>query len=471
MQGDDPRYLKVVATPKHYAVHSGPEPLRHTFDARVSEIDLRETYLPAFRDLIVLGKAESIMCSYNSFRGQPACGNDELLGRILRKEWGFGGFVVSDCAAVIDIFLNHKVRKTPAEAAAMAVLAGTDLECGAGSWAPGHPDAFVGLPEAVERGLLEEADVDRALRRLVRAQMRLGVYDPPSRLPWASMNVANTVDSPKHRALALEAARKSIVLLKNQDGTLPLKKGLGTIAVIGPNAGDVEAMLGNYNGTPIAPVTVLEGIRAAAGPETKVVHARGGPHAAGLPDLHAVPASALFTTVGGTRQPGLRGEYYKGHFDGAPVLTRVDAAVDFDWADKAPAAGLDDDSFSVRWLGEIQAPVTGQYALGMRCATLCRVLVEGKPVAQGRSDHEPALSSGPIWMLAGRAYPIRVEYVHEKYDAIAQLSWELPAGTVDEQAEAVAAAAKADAVVLVLGLNSRLEGEEMPVKVDGFDGR
>ena len=470
MQGNDPKYLKVVATAKHYAVHSGPESSRHTFDASVSETDLRETYLPAFRDLVVLGKAESVMCAYNSFRAQPACANDELLGTVLRKEWGFGGYVVSDCGAVIDIFENHKVKNTPAEAAAMAVLAGTDLECGSGSWAAGSPDAYNGLPEAVKRGLLRESDIDRALRRLLRSQMRLGVYDPPDRLPWASLTVENTVDSPKHRGLALEAARKSVVLLKNQDHVLPLKRGLGTIAVIGPNADDVEALVGNYNGTPIAPVTVLAGIKAAAGPATKVVYARGGPPALGVPDLHVVPSSALSHAAGGRRVPGLRAEFYRGHFDGAPVLSRVDATVDFDWADKAPIPALADDGFSVRWLGEIQAPVTGRYLLGVRCATMCRLLVDDKPVAQGRNDHETVLASGVVWMMAGRSYGVRVEFVHEKYDAIAQLVWQTPGGRGDEAAEAVAAASSADAVVLVMGLNARLEGEEMPIRVEGFDG-
>ncbi len=281
MQGSDPRYLKTVATPKHYAVHSGPEPLRHVFDATASESDLRETYLPAFRDLVVNAKAESVMCSYNSFRGQPACGNDELLGKILRREWGFGGYVVSDCGAVIDIHEGHKARKTAAEGAAMALLAGTDLECGVGSWAAGTPDSFPALGDAVKQGLVKESDLDNALRRLFRAQMKLGVYDPPQRLPWAGYAYETIVNSPKHRQLALEAARKSIVLLKNEGGTLPLKKGLGSIAVIGPNADDAEVLAGNYNGTPIAPVTVLAGIRAAAGPGTKVTFARGGPLADG----------------------------------------------------------------------------------------------------------------------------------------------------------------------------------------------
>jgi beta-glucosidase len=468
MQGTDPRYLRTIATAKHYAVHSGPEPSRHTFDARVSESDLRETYLPAFRALVVDGKAESVMCAYNSFRGQPACGNDELLGKILRKEWGFSGYVVSDCSAVIDIHQNHKARNTAAEGAAMALLAGTDLECGAGSWEPGSPDSFAALGDAVKQGLVKESDLDQALRRLFRAQMRLGVYDPPQRLPWAGYTYASIVNSAKHQQIALEAARKSIVLLKNEGATLPLRKGLGTIAVIGPNADEVEVLVGNYNGTPIAPVTVLAGIRAAAGPGTKVTLARGGPLASGLPDLHVVPGSALSTGQGGA--PGLSGSYYRGHFDGAPALTRVDPAVDFDWADGSPDPALDDDGFSVRWTGTLTAPATGRFTLGMRCATQCRLLVGNMPLAQGRSDHEPTTITGAISMRQGATYPIRLELEHEKYDALAQLLWETPGGRGDEVAEAVAAAQAADAVVMVMGLSSRLEGEEMPVRIEGFAG-
>jgi beta-glucosidase len=470
MQGEDPRYLKTVATAKHYAVHSGPESSRHTFDVVPTETDLRETYLPAFRDLVVDARAESVMCSYNSVRGQPACGNDELLGKVLRKEWSFGGYVVSDCGAVIDIHENHKVRKTAAEGAAMALLAGTDLECGAGSWAAGATDSYQYLGDAVKQGLVKESDLDVALRRLFRAQLRLGVYDPPGRLPWAGLTYEGVVNSPKHRELALEAARKSIVLLKNEKGALPLKKGLGSIAVVGPNADEVEVLLGNYNGTPIAPVTILAGIRAAAGAGTKVTYARGGPLAAGLPDLHVVPASALSTGAGAERRPGLTAAFYRGHFDGGPVLTRIDPAVDFDWADRSPDPALDDDSFSVRWTGFLTAPTTGRYTLGVRCANACRLLVDGKPLAQGRSDHEPATIVGSVLMREGVAYPVRIEVEHEKYDAVAQLLWETPGGRGEEVAEAVAAAKAADAVVMVLGLSSRLEGEEMPVRIEGFAG-
>jgi beta-glucosidase len=470
MQGDDPHYLKTVATPKHYAVHSGPEPERHTFDARVSETDLRETYLPAFRRTVMEAKAQSVMCAYNSFRGQPACGSDELLKTILRGEWGFSGYVVSDCGAVQDIFLHHKARKTATEAAAMALEAGTDLECGSGSSTPGSPDAFLTLGDAVHQGLVKESDLDRALRRLFRAQMHLGVFDPPERVPWSGLTYESVVNSPEHQELALEAAREAIVLLKNEGHTLPLGKDLRTLAVIGPNAAPTEVLVGNYAGTPVAPVSILAGIRAKLGASTRVTYGRGAPLAEGVPDLDLVPGSALSTTRNGRAVAGLSGAYYAGHFDGAPVLERVDPAVDFDWGDGSPAAGLDDDSFSVRWTGALEAPATGRYALAVRCATMCRLFVDNKPVAQGRSDHEPTTVSGDVELRAGQSYPIRVELEHEKYDAVVQLLWQMPGAHRGEEAKAVALAKAADAVVLVLGLSSRLEGEEMGIHIEGFAG-
>jgi beta-glucosidase len=467
LQGDDPRHLRTVATAKHYAVHSGPEPSRHTFDARVTAQDLHDTYLPAFRALIVEGRVASVMCAYNAVDGVPACASDDLLARTLRGDWGFDGYVVSDCGAVIDIFLNHKTVPTAAEAAALAVRAGTDLECGAGSWASGEADAYLALGEALAAGRLTMGDLDTAVGRLLRAQFRLGAYDPPGQSPFAKMTLAS-VNSPEHQALALEAARKSIVLLKNAAGTLPLKPGLRTLAVIGPNAAPVDVLLGNYNGTPVRPVSVLDGIRSGAG-GTRVVYARGSRVADGLPDLSPVPGVALFTTSDGARTAGLAAEYFRGDFDGPPVTSRIDAAIDFDWADAAPVAGLDDDGFSVRWRGTLEVPVTGTYVLGFQGATGFTVFLDGRPILRAHNDHEPALESTRIVLQAGKPYRLRIDYYHQKYDAIARLLWE-PPGQASLLQEAEAAAREADAVVLVLGLNARLEGEEMPVAVDGFRG-
>ena len=443
MQGDDPRFLKTVSTAKHFAIHSGPEPLRHSFDARVSPIDLWDTYLPAFRALVVEGGAASVMCAYNAVDGLPACASPELLDGILRKRWGFNGYVVSDCGAIDDIYQFHKQQPTAAASAVAALRAGTDLECGAGSWSAGSPDAFTTLIESARDGAVPEALVDTAVRRLLHAQFRLGVYDPPERVPWSRYTYADIVNSPAHQALALDAARKSIVLLKNDNATLPLKAMPSTIAVIGPNAADTDVLVGNYAGTPVAPVSVLEGIKAAVGTGTKVLYARGSSLAAGIPSLRPVPTSALFTGTGSERRNGLGGSYFAGHFDGAAVFTRVDAMIHFDWADNAPDRRLDDDSFSVRWKGEIVAPTTGRYTLAARCTTQCRLFVNDKPIATGRSDHEPVTAIGGVQMRAGVSYPIRLEVEHEKYDAIAELLWEPPASPgVDEVADAVAVASR-----------------------------
>jgi beta-glucosidase len=283
MQGDDPRYLKVVATPKHYAVHSGPEPERHGFDAVVDERDLRETYLPAFRAAIVEGKAASVMCAYNRTDGEPCCANKRLLTDILRQEWGFNGYVVSDCGAIDDIYKHHSYAKSVDQASALAVKAGTDLSCGT---------EYKSLVQAVNDKLISEAEIDTALKRLMTARFRLGMFDPPALVPYSRIPFSEN-DSPAHRALSLKAARESLVLLKNQNHTLPLSKHLKTIAVIGPNANAPEVLLGNYNGQPSKSVTPLEGIRNNLPPATNILYAQGatltgeesgsGPGASGRP--------------------------------------------------------------------------------------------------------------------------------------------------------------------------------------------
>ncbi len=283
MQGDDPHYLRVVATPKHFAAHSGPEPGRHGFDAVVDQRDLEETYLPAFGAAVAEGGAQSVMCAYNRLDGTPACASPFLLRQTLRQRWGFQGYVVSDCDAVDDIRAGHEVTGDSAVAAAMALRAGDDLNCGR---------AYRSLVDAVRRGLVTEAEVDTAVGRLFRIRFRLGMFDPPEQVPYAGIPYGEN-DSPAHRALALEATRKSIVLLKDDGGLLPLRRGLRRVAVIGPNADDVEVLLGNYNGTPAAPVTPLAGIRAKVAAGTEVVYARGSEVALGTatPDAHLLDSA------------------------------------------------------------------------------------------------------------------------------------------------------------------------------------
>ncbi|NWG75161.1 MAG: glycoside hydrolase family 3 C-terminal domain-containing protein [Rubrivivax sp.] len=272
LQGDDPLYLKTVATPKHFAVHSGPENERHSFNALVSPRDLHMTYLPAFKACIMEGQAFSIMGAYNRVNDEACCASPTLLQEILREAWGFEGYVVSDCGAIHDIYANHRLVKTAPEAAALAVRNGCDLECGCTYGIPCH---YGQLAEAIRQGLVTEAEIDRSVKRLFMARFKLGLFDPSEAVPYSQIPYS-VVDSPEHRALALEAAQQPLVLLKNQDNLLPLDgEIIKTIAVIGPNAAETLVLMGNYMGTPAEPISVLAGIQIVVSPETQVIYARG----------------------------------------------------------------------------------------------------------------------------------------------------------------------------------------------------
>jgi beta-glucosidase len=459
MQGDDPRYLKTVATPKHFAVHSGPEPDRHTFDARVSERDLRESYLPHFRDAVMEGGAQSVMCAYNRFRGDPCCGSNPLLRRILRDEWGFDGYVVSDCWAIMDFYNMHHVARSIPEAAAMALGAGTDLNCGV---------SFDSLAVAVRAGLVSEALVDTAVSRLFAARMRLGMFDPPERVPFASIPYSVN-DCERHRALALEAARKSIVLLKNERRMLPLPKDLKRIAVIGPNAAATDVLLGNYNGIPADPVSVLRGIREAAGNSAEILSERGCDIAQNMPSFDPLPSSALSSPAAAGNVPGLTAEYF-GNRDcaGTPDLTRIDTVVDFNWRDGAPAPGVPGDGFSARWTGVFTSPVDGRVSLGLQAFGAARLYLDDSLLLRLDTDHESSLQWKNVVCTKGEPRRIRLEYHDLRHDASLRLLWSLPDPGMKRRA--LEAARSADAVVLCMGLSPRLEGEEMPVRVPGFAG-
>jgi beta-glucosidase len=457
LQGDDPRYLKVVATPKHYAVHSGPEPERHRFDAKISERDLRETYLPAFRATITEAKAASIMCAYNRINGEPACANTHLLGDILRGEWGFNGYVVSDCGAITDIYQRHHFMNTPEEASAQAVKRGTDLECG---------DTYRSLVAAVKQGKISEAEIDINLKRLFAARFRLGMFDPPEMVPYSTIPFSAN-DSIEHRQLALNAARESIVLLKNENNTLPLSKAIRTLAVIGPNADSTQVMLGNYNGQPSRATTPLAGIRQHVSPQTKVLYTMG----TALTDVSVVPvpSSALRGPEG---ERGLRAEFFANkNLEGAPSVKRVDEEVNFDWGMSNPAPGIPADDFSARWTGKLVPAISGKYRFGAIADDGVRIYLDGKLIAEDWTEHAPTTVTGEVTLLAGKSYDLKMEYYESKIGAVAKLVWQPPtAQTESPFAESVNLAKQADAVVLILGLSSQLEGEEMTVHEPGFLG-
>jgi len=481
LEGDDPKYMKTIATAKHYAVHSGPESSRHTFDAVVPEQELRESYLPHFETAVREAGAYSVMCAYNRVDGLPACASPKLLDDILRKQWNFPGYVVSDCGAIGDIYLNHKTSPTPAQGVAAAIKAGTDLNCGV---------EYENLADAVKQGHLAESDINRALGRLLTARFKLGMFDPPDMVKYSKIPYS-VVDSPAHRELAAETARKSIVLLKNENHLLPLKKTIKTLAVIGPDADDFDALIGNYNGEPSAPVTPLEGIRSKLGSTTRHLRPRQRDIALNLPAFEVVPTSAL-SPSNMPGQNGIQAEYYNsGNFDGKlhrpreltypssgkmvgeiphdpkPLFTRIDPKIDFHWWDGAPRPDMHDDDFGVRWTGFLTAPVTGTYQLGAIGMNAFELYFDGKRLVDFNNIHERSYRYEAVQLEAGKRYPIRLDFHEFVNDADIRLVWAPPPGPAPDLSGIVA---QSDAVVMVLGLSPRLEGEEMKVPVEGFQG-
>lgn len=466
LQGDDPKYLKTVATLKHYSVHSGPEPERHSFNAVISERDLRESYLPHFEMGIKEGKAWSVMCAYNSYMGEPCCGNNKLLNDILRDEWGFEGYVVSDCGAISDIYEGHKFVSTPEEASAVAVKSGCDLECSS---------VYMSLTDAVKKGLITEEGIDLSVKRLFTARFRLGMFDPPEMVKYASIPY-DVVDSKEHKELALEAARKSIVLLKNENGLLPLKKQAGTVAVIGPNSDDWSMQLGNYNGLPSDPVTPLRGIREKLSGISDVLYAKGCELAPGMPSFEVVPVTSL---VHGDNQPGLKAEYFDNKdLEGIPSAETVDSVLDAVWGEGSPNKNMESDNFSVRWSGELIPDHSGPYEIGI--ITTCNTnlylddsLIISTPYHFRDEYGDPRLrKSEPVTLEAGKEYRIKVEAVETYGDARVKLVWSEPESIrqKDLRKQALDVADKADVVVMCMGISPRLEGEEMDVEIDGFHG-
>lgn len=455
LQGTNEKYLKVIATAKHFAVHSGPEPSRHEFNAETSDIDLYETYLPAFRTLVKEGHVYSVMGAYNRFRGESASASPFLFN-ILRKDWGFNGYIVSDCGAVTDIWKWHKITSDAATASALAVKTGLDLECGS---------SYKSLKEALERKLLTEADIDITLKRLFTARFKLGMFDPEEIVPYAQIPYSANNNS-AHDYLARVASRKSIVLLKNQNNTLPLSKNIKTVAVIGPNANDVQSLWGNYSGIPSNPVSVLKGIQNKLEPNSKVLYAKGTDLAKGVPAMKVIP-SVYFQNENGTQ--GLTAEYFdNSKWEGKPLFTRTDDNIDFHWDIDTPDSRMKMGNYSVRWTGYLVAPKSGTYNITEWSKPFMTVEIEGGKNTGGKNNHHPRIRPQKIQLEAGKKYKIEVKYQNFYGDAIAQLLWAEPEENILQ--EAVQTANQADAVVLVLGLNERLEGEEMKVEADGFEG-
>jgi beta-glucosidase len=465
MQGDDPKYFRVISTPKHYAVHSGPEPTRHTADVTVSRHDELDTYLPAFRATVTEGKADSVMCAYNSINGEPACASQFLLVDQLRGKWGFKGYVVSDCGAVIDIFQGHKFKASQPEASAISLQRGMDNECVDFTFKVNDDHDYKPYLDAVRQGFLKESEIDTALIRLFTARIKLGMFDPPEMVPYTKID-EKLLDSPEHRAMARKLANESLVLLKN-DGVLPLKTGGTKIAVIGPLADQTKVLLGNYNGTPTHTVSILDGIKAEfAGSNINYVP---GTQFLGH-DAEPVPTSA-FTTDG---KQGIKVSYAKLDMTNINRLTAPPPLAsgiepNIDAADTPlPAEVANVKPLVVHYEGTITAPETGNYNLGLQATGFFRIQLDGKDVTSAY-DAQGETKVGRVHLEAGKPAELKVEYIPgEKSSPLARLMW----SKVDlkPQPAAIEAARNADVVVAVVGITSELEGEEMQVQEEGFKG-
>ena len=454
LQGDHSKYLKTVATAKHFAVHSGSEASRHTFDVYPSERDLWETYLPAFRTLVKDAQVSSIMTAYNRFRGEAASASDRLYN-ILRNDWGFNGYVVSDCGAISDIWEHHKITSKPSAAAALALEKGCDLNCGG---------TYSHLKQSLQENLITENDINIALKRLLHARFKLGMFDEVSQVSYAQIPFSvNT--NPSHRSLARKAAQKSIVLLKNENKLLPLNKNkINSIAVIGPNANNKQSLLGNYNGTPKNPVTVFEGIKNKVSPFIKVKYEEGAPLANGIETLEVIP-SVYFETEEGKQ--GLNAFYYDNlNWQGDPLFQQIDDQINFEWDINTPDPRLKLSNYSVKWKGFLKVPESGTYYFSDWSKPYMTFSIAEEIEGGGKHKHHPKTDLKKIFLEEGKRYAIEVNYKNYYGNAIAKMQWATP--KKNQLTKAVQLTKESDLTVLVLGLNERLEGEEMSINVEGF---
>ena len=481
VQGPDPDHPKAVATSKHFAVHSGPESQRHVFDAQISPRDLEETYLPAFRSTVVDGHVKSVMCAYNAIDGHAACANTMLLQEHLRDAWHFNGFVVSDCAAIVDVTRGHHNAPDIMHAAALSIRAGTDLSCSI--WSPG----FNTLAAAVRQVLVPEEILTRSAERLYTARFQLGMFDTGGaydNIPYS----ANASD--EHRAIARKAAEESFVLLKN-DGSLPFGTSQRAIAVVGPTADLLVSLEGNYNGAAVHPVSPLDGIEKQF-PNAVIHYAQGATLASGV----GVPVPR--TAFG----EGLKTEFFAtADWTGRPLATQTDPEIQYNWRDSSPNPEIQTHDYSVRWSGRIQVPAPGQYKFSLEGGQnfpyspkeSYRVVFDGKPLAEGdlnggrlemgaftvqtgASPTAPPVMSGSkpanfeVNFADTKPHNIEVWYSHsgDRAGGGLTLKWQAPPQA--QLDEAVQAAKQSDVVVAFVGLSPQLEGEEMPIKIDGFSG-
>ncbi len=458
LQGDDPDYFKTYACAKHFAVHSGPEWNRHSYDASVSGRDLWETYLPAFKALIDEGNVKQVMCAYNAFEGEPCCGSSRLMMDILRGEWGYKGMVVSDCWAINDFFIpeNHGTHPDPQSAAADAVIHSTDLECGS---------TYEQLVKAVEEGLITEDQINQSLRRILRGWFELGMLDPVERVPWSNLS-PDIVDSEAHRQLALRVARESMTLLKNNNDVLPLSKELKRVAVIGANAADSVMLWGNYNGTPSSTVTILDGIRTKL-PNAEIIYERG----CDLVDPWVRSSLYEHVTSGEENSKGMHVAFFNNNqFEGSPVTTELNSeGIRYNNSGgTAMAQGVNMEQTSTRITGSFTAPYSGDVVLSVSTTDSYTLYVDEQAVMTRNGREAIIPSEYSLKVVQGNVYDLRLDHTQNGRRVSIDFSlFKKEMAQFDALTERLK---EMDVIIYAGGLSPRLEGEEMPVNAEGFKG-
>jgi len=454
-------YLNLLACAKHFAVHSGPEWNRHEFNIeRLPERDLWETYLPAFKALVQEADVREVMCAYQRIDGDPCCGNNRYEQHILRDQWGFNGIITSDCGAINDFYVpgRHGVSTDAAAASAKGVLSGTDVECGS---------SYEHLPEAVQRGEIKEADIDRSLRRLLIERMRVGDFDPDELVPWTKIG-KEVVASPEHKQLALDIARQSIVLLKN-DGLLPLSSEEilsrnSSLIIMGPNANDSTMLWGNYTGYPTQTTTILQGIRKYI-PDAPYIRGCGFTRN----EIHESRFDMMRTPDG---QPGMQATYWNNtEWQGIPAATTVmtEPINQSNGGATVFAPGVNLENFSARYEGIFTPTRDEVLTLREGSDDKIRIYVNDELVIeQWKSRHRIDYKEKEMTFKAGESYRIRIDYV--QLEDMAAMQFDLFQRTIPTKEELLSQIGTADTIIFVGGISPQLEGEEMKVDEPGFKG-
>jgi beta-glucosidase len=457
LQGEDKKYLKAAACAKHFAVHSGPEPSRHVDNFNPSAYDLWDTYLPAFHELIVKTNVAGVMCAYNAVNNQPCCASDLLMNDILRNKWKFTGYVTSDCWGIDDFFKYHKTHKDSVSAAVDAVMHGTDIECGT--------SVFYTLFNGVKSGLITEEQINISIRRLFLIRFKLGMFDPPSLVKYAQ-TTASTLEAPAHKAHALKMARQSIVLLKNENNVLPLKKTIKKIVVLGPNADNRISVLGNYNGIPSKVVSLLDGIKQKVGNTAEVVYEK----AVNFTNdtlLVYVNLEDQYSTDG---KPGFKAEYFNNkELNGPPSSVRIENKVDHFWQEgELVDATIRANNFSARYSTQFTAVNNGDISFEVEADDGYRLLVNGKEVINAWQRNRWGARTYNLSIKKDSVYRLTLEYWQGEGKANVRLS----AGHFEKNDfnKLVDRIKDADVIIYAGGISPQLEGEEMRVDYPGFNG-